>query len=122
MGEVVGRLFHEFAITLAVAIVMSAIVSLTVVPMLCAQLIRRRTEAERSAFDRRLEAAFNWVVDRYAKALRVVLDRQPLTLSVAVVTLFVTVLLFAQIPKGFFPNSGHRDDSGRHARRAGHFV
>ena len=103
MGEVVGRLFHEFAITLAVAIVMSAIVSLTVVPMLCAQLIRRRTKAERSAFDRRLEAAFNWVVDRYARALRVVLDRQPLTLSVAVVTLFVTVLLFAQIPKGFFP-------------------
>jgi len=103
MGEVVGRLFHEFAITLAVAIVMSAIVSLTLVPMLCAQLIRRRTEAERSAFDLRLEAAFNWVVSQYARALRVVLNRQLLTLGVAVVTLIATAFLFAQIPKGFFP-------------------
>jgi multidrug efflux pump len=103
MGEVVGRLFHEFAITLAVAIVMSAVVSLTLVPMLCAQLIRRRTEAERSAFDLRLETAFNWVVDQYARALRVVLDHQPLTLGVAVVNLVVTVLLYAEVPKGFFP-------------------
>ena len=103
MGEIVGRLFHEFAITLAVTIVISAVVSLTLVPMLCAQLIRHRAEAERSAFDLRLEAAFNWIVDQYARALRVVLDHQPLTLGVAVVTLFVTALLYAEIPKGFFP-------------------
>ncbi len=103
MGEVVGRLFHEFAITLAVTIAISAVVSLTLVPMLCAKLIRHRTAAERSAFDLRSEAVFNWVLDHYARALRVVLDHQPLTLGVAVATLVVTVLLYAEIPKGFFP-------------------
>ena len=103
MGEVVGRLFHEFAITLAVTIVISAVVSLTLVPMLCARLIRHRSEAERSAFDLRSEAVFNWVLHQYSAALRLVLDRQPLTLGIAVATLVVTVLLYAAIPKGFFP-------------------
>jgi len=103
MGEVVGRLFHEFAVTLAITIVISAVVSLTLVPMLCAKLIRHRNEAERSAFDLRAEAVFNWVLHQYSEALRVVLDYQPLTLGVAVGTLAVTLLLYAEIPKGFFP-------------------
>jgi multidrug efflux pump len=103
MGEVVGRLFHEFAVTLAVTIVISAIVSLTLVPMMCARLIRYRTEAERGAFDLRAEAALNWIIDRYADALRIVLQHQPLTLAVAVITLAVTVLLYVDIPKSFFP-------------------
>jgi len=103
MGEVVGRLFHEFAITLAVTIVISAVVSLTLVPMLCAKLVRHRTEPERSAFDLRSEAIYDWVLSRYSGALRVVLDHQPLTLGVAIVTLAVTALLYVEIPKGFFP-------------------
>ncbi len=103
MGEVVGRLFHEFAITLAVTIVISAIVSLTLVPMMCAKLIHHRTSIERSAFDLKAEASFNWVLSKYSKALRVVLDRQPLVLCVAILTLFATVLLYMQIPKSFFP-------------------
>ena len=103
MGDVVGRLFHEFAITLSVTIVISAVVSLTLVPMMCAQLVRHRPDAERSRFDLAAERGFNWVIGHYDRALNVVLDHQPLTLLVAVVTLVVTVVLYVVIPKGFFP-------------------
>jgi multidrug efflux pump len=103
MGDVVGRLFHEFAITLAVTIVISAVVSLTLVPMMCARLIRHRGEAERSGFDLRAERAFNAVIGGYGRALNWVLDRQPLTLLVALATLGFTVYLYYEIPKGFFP-------------------
>ena len=103
MGDVVGRLFHEFAITLAVTIVISAVVSLTLVPMMCARLIRHRPESERSAFDVRSEHAFNAIIAGYGRALTWVLDRQPLTLLVAVLTLVFTIVLYYEIPKGFFP-------------------
>jgi multidrug efflux pump len=103
MGDVVGRLFHEFAITLAVTIVISAIVSLTLVPMMCAKLIRARPDVERSGFDLHAERAFNTIIELYGRALRWVLDRQPLALAVAVLTLAVTVGLYVLIPKGFFP-------------------
>jgi multidrug efflux pump len=103
MGDVVGRLFHEFSITLAVTIVISAVVSLTLVPMMCAKLIRHHPEAERTAFDRNAERAFNAVIEQYARALNWVLDRQAATLLVAVATLALTVLLYVLIPKGFFP-------------------
>jgi multidrug efflux pump len=103
MGEVVGRLFHEFAITLAVTIVISAVVSLTLVPMMCAKLIRHRAEAERTNFDLKAEQVFNAVIAHYGRALSWVLDRQPLTLLVAIATLGVTILLYLLIPKGFFP-------------------
>ncbi len=103
MGEVVGRLFHEFAITLAVTIVLSAVVSLSLVPMLCAKLIRHRREEERGAFDLGAERAFNWIIAQYGRALNVVLDHQPLTLLVAIGTVCLTVLLYIEIPKGFFP-------------------
>ncbi len=103
MGDVVGRLFHEFSITLAVTIVISAIVSLTLVPMMCAKLIRHHPDAERTRFDLAAERAFNAVIDRYGQALRWVLDRQPATLAVAVLTLALTILLYIWIPKGFFP-------------------
>ncbi len=103
MGDVVGRLFHEFSITLAVTIVTSAVVSLTLVPMLCAKLIRHRAVSERSAFDLKAEQVFNAVIARYDRALNWVLDRQPATLLVAVATLALTVLLYVLIPKGFFP-------------------
>jgi multidrug efflux pump len=103
MGDVVGRLFHEFAITLAVTIVISAVVSLTLVPMMCARLIRHRTEAERTSFDLQAERIFNSVIRSYDNALTWVLDRQPLTLLVAILTLVLTALLYYEIPKGFFP-------------------
>ena len=103
MGDVVGRLFHEFAITLAVTIVISAIVSLTLVPMLCAKLLRHRPDAARSRFDLAGERAFDWIIHHYGRALNWVLDRQRATLVVAVATLALTVALYVAIPKGFFP-------------------
>jgi multidrug efflux pump len=103
MGDVVGRLFHEFAITLAVTIVISAIVSLTLVPMMCARLLRHRSAAERNRFDLAAERAFDWTIRQYGRALNWVLDRQGATLAVAVVTLAITIALYVAIPKGFFP-------------------
>ncbi|HYZ20697.1 MAG TPA: efflux RND transporter permease subunit, partial [Rhodopila sp.] len=103
MGDVVGRLFHEFAITLSVTIVISAVVSLTLVPMMCARLLRHRPESERSGFDLKAERAFDWVIGQYDRALNVVLDHQWLTLGVALITMAVTVMLYVAVPKGFFP-------------------
>ncbi|HTV38253.1 MAG TPA: multidrug efflux RND transporter permease subunit [Xanthobacteraceae bacterium] len=103
MGDVVGRLFHEFAITLAVTIVISAVVSLTLVPMMCARLIRHRADTERSGFDLYAEQAINALIEGYGRALNWVLDRQPITLLVAVLTLAFTIVLYYEIPKGFFP-------------------
>src|SRR6202453_53265 len=103
MGAVVGRLFHEFAITLSVTIVISAVVSLTLVPMMCAKLVRHRPDAQRSRFDLTAERGFNWVIGRYDRALNVVLEHQPLTLFIAVATMVITVLLYIAVPKGFFP-------------------
>jgi multidrug efflux pump len=103
MGEIVGRLFHEFAITLAVTIVISAAVSLTLVPMLCARLLHHRPESSRPAWDLKAERGFQWIIDRYSQGLEWVLDRQGLTLIVAAITLVLTLLLYIFIPKGFFP-------------------
>ncbi|NUB12857.1 multidrug efflux RND transporter permease subunit, partial [Azospirillum brasilense] len=103
MGDVVGQLFREFAITLAVTILISAVVSLTLVPMLCAKLLRHREPREMSAIARRSEAWFDAVIAGYARTLRWVLDRQGATLLVAVGTLALTVVLYTAIPKGFFP-------------------
>ncbi len=103
MGEVVGRLFHEFAITLAVTIVISAVVSLTLVPMLCAKLIRHKPDSERGWFDLGSEHVFTWIIKQYAAMLDVVLENQGLTLIVAVATLAATAGLYIAIPKGFFP-------------------
>ena len=103
MGDVVGRLFHEFSITLAVTIVISAVVSLTLVPMMCAKLIRHHPDSERSGFDLAAERAFNAVIDGYGRALTRVLNHQPMTLLVAVLTLALTIVLYILVPKGFFP-------------------
>jgi len=104
MGDVVGRLFREFAITLAVTILISAVVSLTMVPMLCALLLKQKQEEKKpSEFGRRSQAVFDGVMDRYGRMLNWVLDRQALTLAVAVSTLVFTALLYILIPKGFFP-------------------
>jgi multidrug efflux pump len=103
MGDVVGRLFHEFAVTLAVTIVISAVVSLTLVPMMCARLVHHRPEAERNRFDLAAERGFNWIIGRYDRGLTVVLAHQGLTLLVALATMGVTVWLYVVTPKGFFP-------------------
>jgi multidrug efflux pump len=102
MGDVVGRLFHEFAITLAVTIVISAVVSLTLVPMLCARLLKHQPPpAERRKS--RTQRIFDDVIRRYGVALDWVLDRQILTLLVATATVALTAWLYIAIPKGFFP-------------------
>jgi multidrug efflux pump len=103
MGDVVGRLFREFAITLAVAILISAVVSLTLTPMMCAKLLRHTPEAEQGRFYRASGRFFDVVIARYAKMLDWVLDRQTATLIVALGTLVLTVLLYVVVPKGFFP-------------------
>ena len=104
MGDVVGRLFREFAITLAVAILISAVVSLTLTPMMCAKLLSRKPEAEQGRIYRASERFFNAVIARYAVMLDWVLERQTLTLVVAIGTLVLTVLLYLVVPKGFFPS------------------
>ncbi len=103
MGDVVGRLFREFAITLSITILFSAAVSLTLVPMMCARILRRVDESRETYFARTSREGFDWLIARYDSALQWVLDRQGLTLLVAVATLIVTGLLYVVIPKGFFP-------------------
>jgi multidrug efflux pump len=103
MGDVVGRLFREFAITLAVTILISAVVSLTLVPMMCAKLVRHHEPSEVPAWSRKAGAFFDGIIARYGTMLTWVLDRQALTLTVAVGTFVVTALLYILIPKGFFP-------------------
>jgi multidrug efflux pump len=103
MGDVVGRLFREFAVTLAVSILISALVSLTLTPMMCARLLHRTPLAQQGRFYRASGAMFDRVIARYGIWLNWVLDRQPATLLVAAATLALTVLLYVLVPKGFFP-------------------
>ena len=103
MGDVVGRLFREFAITLGVTIVISAIVSLTLTPMMCAKLLKHTPPEKQGKFYHASEKMFNNIIKQYGKSLQWVLKHQSLTLSVAVGTLVFTVLLYIFIPKGFFP-------------------
>jgi len=103
MGDVVGRLFREFAVTLSVTILVSAAVSLTLTPMMCAKLLRHRAPEEESRFSRAAENVFRKIVDFYGRTLQWVLRHQTATLVVAVGTLVTTLLLYLVIPKGFFP-------------------
>jgi multidrug efflux pump len=103
MQDVVGRLFQEFAVTLSVTILVSAVVSLTLTPMMCAKILRHQKETDKSWFYRASEKSLNWIIDRYSVVLRFVLQHQPATLVVTVGTLALTIFLFLIIPKGFFP-------------------
>jgi multidrug efflux pump len=103
MGDVVGRLFREFAITLSVTILISAVVSLTLTPMMCARLLRYTTESEQGRFYRVSQELFDRTIAAYGRTLRWVLNHQPATLVVALGTLILTVLLYVVVPKGFFP-------------------
>ncbi|MDZ4141884.1 MAG: MdtB/MuxB family multidrug efflux RND transporter permease subunit [Methylotenera sp.] len=103
MGDVVGRLFREFAVTLLVAILISAVVSLTLTPMMCGRLLRHVPEERQSRLFRTSGAWFDRVIARYGRMLEWVLNRQTLTLVVALLTLALTVFLYIIVPKGFFP-------------------
>jgi len=104
MGDVVGRLFREFAITLAVSIIVSMLVSLTLTPMLCAYLLRHIPEEKQSRFYRKGGQVFDKLIAGYDRMLTVVLNHQRLTLLVALATLVFTALLYLIVPKGFFPS------------------
>lgn len=103
MGDIVGRLFREFAVTLAVAILISAVVSLTLTPMMCARMLSYESLRKQNRLSRASEKFFDWVIAHYAVALKKVLNHQWLTLGVALSTLALTVILYLLIPKGFFP-------------------
>src|SRR5437016_5379675 len=103
MGDVVGRLFREFAITLSITILISAVVSLTLTPMMCARLLRYRHTAEQGTFYRATQKLFDQTIAAYGRTLRWVLTHQQATLVVALGTLVLTVLLYIVVPKGFFP-------------------
>jgi multidrug efflux pump len=103
MGDVVGRLFREFAVTLAVTIVISAVVSLTLTPMMSARILRHNPESQQSWFYRTSEKAFDRMIAFYGRTLKVVLRFQTITLLVALGTLALTIYLYIVIPKGFFP-------------------
>jgi len=103
MGDVVGRLFREFAVTLAVTIVLSAVVSLTLTPMMCSRILHHSTEAQQGRFYNASERVFKNMIAFYGRTLKWVLGYQTITLLVAVATLILTIFLYIVIPKGFFP-------------------
>ncbi len=104
MADVVGRLFREFAITLAVAILISLVVSLTLTPMMCARLLKREPrEEEQGRLYRASGAWIDWLIEAYSRKLQWVLNHQALTLLVAIATMALTVVLYLAVPKGFFP-------------------
>jgi multidrug efflux pump len=103
MGDIVGRLFREFAVTLSVTILVSAVVSLTLTPMMCSRLLKHTPEHQQGHFYAASERAFNSVIEFYGRTLRWVLRFQPVTLLVAAGTLALTIVLFLIVPKGFFP-------------------
>jgi multidrug efflux pump len=103
MGDVVGRLFREFAVTLAITILISALVSLTLVPMMSARWLRAHDESHNTRFARKFQAGFDYIIHHYDRSLNWVLERQGLTLLVGLGTLVLTALLWTFIPKGLFP-------------------
>ncbi len=104
MGGIVGRLFHEFAVTISIAILVSGIVSLTLTPMLCSRFLQAHKNASHdSNFSKKLESLFNNLLGVYAKSLKIVLRHQFFTLVFTIATLVATVFAFIAMPKGFFP-------------------
>ena len=103
MGDVVGRLFREFAVTLAVTILVSAVVSLTLTPMMCSRILRHKPASEQSRFYHSSEKVFNSVIAFYGRTLRFVLQYKFVTLMVTIATLVLTLVLYVVVPKGFFP-------------------
>jgi len=103
MGDVVGRLFREFAVTLGVTILISAVVSLTLTPMMCARLLKHVPDERQGRFYHASQRFFDRVIAAYGRSLKIVLRHQTATLVIAVSTLVLTVVLYVMVPKGFFP-------------------
>ena len=103
MGDIVGRLFREFAVTLGVTILLSALISLTLTPMMCSRLLKQKAEQKRGRFYEASERLFHRAIEFYARTLRWVLKRQKATLLVAAAMLVLTVFLYLIVPKGLFP-------------------
>ncbi|MEO7028486.1 MAG: multidrug efflux RND transporter permease subunit [Acidobacteriaceae bacterium] len=103
MGDIVGRLFREFAVTLAVTILVSAVVSLTLTPMMSAKLLKHKPKSAQNAFYRKSEEWFEWVIAKYGRGVRWVLAHQTLTLLITAATFVLTLILYVVVPKGFFP-------------------
>jgi len=103
MGGVIGRLFREFAVTLAVTIILSAVVSLTLTPMMCSRILRHTPDAKQGRFFKASERVFENIISFYGRTLKFVLRFQGFTLLVALATLALTIVLYIVIPKGFFP-------------------
>src|SRR5437588_1866011 len=104
MGGLIGRLFHEFAVTLSLAILVSGVISLTLTPMLCSRFLRTESSySEPGIFYRASEAAFKWLLGHYERGLKWVLANQGLTLLVTLITFLATLGLYHIVPKGFFP-------------------
>jgi multidrug efflux pump len=103
MGGVIGRLFREFAVTLAVTIILSAVVSLTLTPMMCSRILRHTPEEKQGKFFKASERVFENIIAFYGRTLKFVLEFQGITLLVALATLALTIVLYILIPKGFFP-------------------
>jgi multidrug efflux pump len=103
MGDIVGRLFREFAVTLAVTILVSAAVSLSLTPMMCAKLLKRHDPKHQSRFYKSTENFYNRVIEFYGRSLKFVLQHQTITLLVTAGTLVLTLFLYVVVPKGFFP-------------------
>ena len=123
MGDVVGRLFREFAVTLAVTIVISAVVSLTLTPMMASRILHHNPEEQQGRVSiSASERVFESMIAFYGRTLKFVLRYQTITLLVALGTLVLTIFLYIIIPKGFFPGAGHRRDPGHFAGAADHLV
>jgi multidrug efflux pump len=103
MGDVVGRLFREFAVTLAVTIILSAVVSLTLTPMMCSRILRHTPKEQQGRFYKASEHVFDRMIEFYGRTLKWVLGYQTITLLIAVATLILTIVLYIVIPKGLFP-------------------
>ena len=103
MGDIVGRLFREFAVTLAVTILVSAVVSLTLTPMMSAKLLKHKSKADQNKFYRKSEEWFEYVIAKYGNGVKWVLAHQPLTLLITAATFVLTLVLYIIVPKGFFP-------------------
>jgi multidrug efflux pump len=103
MGDVVGRLFREFAVSLAITILISAVVSLTLVPMMSGRWLKQHDKSHETPFARKFQSLFDWTVGHYDRGLNWVLERQGLTLLVALGTLVLTALMWVFIPKSLFP-------------------
>src|SRR5262249_4064192 len=108
MGGIVGRLFREFSVTLAFAIAVSTIVSLSVTPMICAHFVRAPPSPSATRLDRLMSAALDWLIRSYAGTLRKVLQHRALTMLAMLLTIALTVVLYVKVPKGYFP----QDDTG----------